>query len=52
MRQTYANALKILSQFGATLGNVVGEVLYVTGMETAFAAAGPVRKEAYLCKLR
>src|SRR5215472_4180684 len=29
MRQTYANAKKILSQFGATLENVVEEVLYV-----------------------
>src|SRR5499427_5358902 len=47
MRQTYVNAKKILSQFGATLENVVEEVLYVTDMETAFAAAGPVRKEAY-----
>jgi len=25
-------------------------VLYVTDMETAFAAAGPVRKEAYASK--
>ena len=47
MRQTYANAKKILNQFGATLENVVEEVLYVTDMETAFAVAGPVRKEAY-----
>ena len=44
MRQTYANAKKILSEFGATLDDVVEEVLYVT---KAFAAAGPVRKEAY-----
>src|SRR5512147_1288516 len=50
MRQTYANAKKILSEFGATLDNVVEEVLYVTDMETAFAAAGPVRKEAYASK--
>ena len=50
MRQTYANAKKILGQFGATLENVVEEVLYVTDMETAFAAAGPVRKEAYASK--
>lgn len=50
MRQTYANAKKILSQFGATLENVVEEVLFVTDMETAFAAAGPVRKEAYASK--
>ena len=50
MRQTYANAKKILSEFGATLDNVVEEVLYVTDMDTAFAAAGPVRKEAYGAK--
>ena len=47
MRQTYANAKKILNQFGATLDDVVEEVLYVTDMETAFAVAGPVRKEVY-----
>jgi enamine deaminase RidA (YjgF/YER057c/UK114 family) len=47
MRQTYANAKKILRQFGASLDDVVEEVLYVTDMETAFAVAGPVRKEAY-----
>ena len=47
MRQTYANAKKILAEFGATLDNVVEEVLYVTNIEKAFAAAGPVRKEAY-----
>jgi len=29
------------------LNDVVEEVLYVTDMEKAFAAAGPVRKEAY-----
>lgn len=47
MRQTYANAKKILGQFGATLDDIVEEVLYVTDMDEAFAAAGPVRKEAY-----
>lgn len=47
MRQTYANAKKILERYGATLDNVVEEVLYVTDMDAAFAAAGPVRKEAY-----
>ena len=47
MRQSYANAKKILGAFGAALDNVVEEVLYVTDMEKAFAAAGPVRKEAY-----
>jgi enamine deaminase RidA (YjgF/YER057c/UK114 family) len=47
MRQSYANAKTILSEFGATLDDVVEEVLYVTDMDTAFAAAGLVRKEAY-----
>ncbi len=47
MRQAYKNAKKVLSYYGATLDNVVEEVLYVTNMDTAFAVAGPVRKEAY-----
>ena len=47
MRQRYANGAKILGQYGATLDNVVEEVLYVTDMDAAFTAAGPVRKEAY-----
>jgi enamine deaminase RidA (YjgF/YER057c/UK114 family) len=47
MRQTYANAKKILREFGATLDDVVEEVLYVTDMDRAMAVAGPVRKEAY-----
>ena len=47
MRQTYKNAKKILRHFGATLDNIVEEVVYVTDMDAAFAVAGPVRKEAY-----
>lgn len=47
MRQTYANAKKILGEFGATLDNVVEEVIYVTDMDAAMGVAGPVRKEAY-----
>ncbi len=47
MQQAYKNAKKILSYYGATLDNVVEEVLYVTNMDAAFAVAGPVRKEAY-----
>ncbi len=47
MRQTYANAARILGLYGATLDNVVEEVVYVTDMDAAFAVAGPVRKEAY-----
>lgn len=47
MRQTYKNAEKILSTYGATLSNIVEEVLYVTDMDAAFAVAGRVRKESY-----
>jgi enamine deaminase RidA (YjgF/YER057c/UK114 family) len=47
MRVTYANAAKILAQFGATLDHVVEETLYVIDVDEAFAVAGKVRKEAY-----
>ena len=47
MRQSYVNARKLLGLYGATLDSVVEEVLYVTDMDAAFTAAGPVRKEAY-----
>jgi enamine deaminase RidA (YjgF/YER057c/UK114 family) len=47
MRASYANAVKLLSRFGATLDNVVEETLYVLDVDTAFAAAGKVRKEIY-----
>jgi enamine deaminase RidA (YjgF/YER057c/UK114 family) len=47
MRQTYENAKKLLGLYGATLDNVVEEVLFVTDMDAAFAVAGAVRKAAY-----
>jgi len=47
MRATYANAVKLLARFGATLDDVVEETLYVLDINAAFAAAGKVRKEAY-----
>jgi enamine deaminase RidA (YjgF/YER057c/UK114 family) len=47
MRTTYANAARVLEQFGATLDHVVEEVIYVTDMDAAFAVAGAVRKAAY-----
>src|SRR5688500_19980400 len=39
MRQTYANIQKVLAQYGATMDNIVDEVLFVTDMDLAFAAA-------------
>jgi enamine deaminase RidA (YjgF/YER057c/UK114 family) len=51
MRQTYANAARLLEPFGASLANVVEETLYVLDVDAAFAAAGPVRKEVYRSSL-
>ena len=47
MRTAYANAVTLLTRFGATLDNVVEETLYVLDVDSAFAVAGKVRKEAY-----
>jgi enamine deaminase RidA (YjgF/YER057c/UK114 family) len=47
MQQTYQNAKKILSHYGATLDNVVEEVVYVTNVDEALAIGGQVRKAAY-----
>ncbi|MEU0697841.1 Rid family hydrolase [Streptomyces niveus] len=47
MRRCYANAARLLARFGASLDDVVDEVLYVIDVDAADAAAGPVRKEAY-----
>lgn len=46
-RQTYVNAKKLLSQFGATLDDVVEEAVFVLNMPAGFAAASKVRKEMY-----
>jgi enamine deaminase RidA (YjgF/YER057c/UK114 family) len=47
MQQAYRNAETLLSRFGASLANVVEEVLYVLDIDAAFQVAGPVRKAAY-----
>jgi len=47
MRRSYENAATLLAQFGASLEQVVEEVVYVTDMDAAFAVAGAVRKAAY-----
>jgi enamine deaminase RidA (YjgF/YER057c/UK114 family) len=47
MRKTYANAQELLGRFGASLDNVIEEVVYVLDIDAAFAVAGPVRKAAY-----
>jgi enamine deaminase RidA (YjgF/YER057c/UK114 family) len=47
MTQTYANAKTLLARFGASLDDVVEEVIYVLDVDAGMAAAGPVRKAAY-----
>ncbi|MFI5612677.1 Rid family hydrolase [Amycolatopsis sp. NPDC051903] len=47
MRRSYENAAELLKRFGASLADVVEEVLYVLDIDAAFAVAGPVRKAAY-----
>ncbi|WP_413708675.1 Rid family hydrolase [Rhizobium sp. Rhizsp82] len=47
IRQSYKNAKKLLSEFGATLDDVVEETLFVLDVASAFAAGSKVRKEMY-----
>jgi enamine deaminase RidA (YjgF/YER057c/UK114 family) len=47
MRQTYRNADTLLHRFGASLADVVEEVLYVLDIDAAFEVAGSVRRAAY-----
>lgn len=47
MRQSYANAEKLLAEFGATLDDVVDEVLFVTDMNAAFEARVKMKGEVY-----
>jgi 2-iminobutanoate/2-iminopropanoate deaminase len=47
MRQAYENIQKLMTQYGATLKNVVDEVLFVTDMDAAFAAAVKCRQEIF-----
>jgi enamine deaminase RidA (YjgF/YER057c/UK114 family) len=47
MRQAYTNIQKLLAQYGATIDNVVDEVLFVTDIDAAFAAAVKCRPEIF-----
>ncbi len=51
MRQAYANITALLKGYGATLQNVVEEVLFVTDIAAAAAVAKAVRGEAYAGKM-
>jgi 2-iminobutanoate/2-iminopropanoate deaminase len=47
MRQAYTNLQKVLAQYGATVENIVDEILFVTDMDTAFAAAVKCRQDIF-----
>lgn len=47
MRQSYANIQTVLAHYGATMDNIVDEVLFVTNMETGHAAASKCRQEIF-----
>ena len=47
MRQAYTNIRKVLALYGASMDNIVDEVLFVTDMNTAYAAAVKCRKDIF-----
>ena len=47
MRQAYANIKKILAHYGVTIDNIVDEILFVTDMDKAFAAAVKCRNDIF-----
>ena len=47
MRQAYENIKKVLAQYGATMDNVVDEVLFVTDMDAAFAARVKCKQDVF-----
>jgi 2-iminobutanoate/2-iminopropanoate deaminase len=47
MRQVYENIKKVLAQYGATMDNVVDEMLFVTDMDAAFAARVKCKQEVF-----
>ena len=47
MRAAYANVGKVLAQYGASMDNVVDEMLFVTDMDAAFAARVKMKQEVF-----
>ncbi len=47
MRAAYANIEKVLAQYGATMDNVVDEMLFVTDMDAAFAARVKMKQAVF-----
>ncbi len=47
MRAAYANIGKVLAQYGASMDNVVDEMLFVTDIDAAFAARVKMKQEVF-----
>ena len=47
MRQVYGNVAKLLKEYGASIENIVDEVLFVKDMEAAYAARIKCRPEVF-----
>lgn len=47
MLQAYENIKKLLTNYGATIDNLVDEILFVTDMNSAFEAATNIRKKVF-----
>ena len=47
MRAAYANVKKVLAQYGASIENVVDEIIFVTDMETGLQTRAKLKDEVY-----
>ena len=47
MRQTYANVKTLLAQYGATMDNIVDEIVFVTDVDAAFEARAKLKDEVF-----
>ncbi len=47
MRAAYANIGKVLAQYGATMDNIVDEMLFVTDIDAAFPARAKMKQEVF-----
>jgi hypothetical protein len=47
MHQAYSNIRKLLAQYGVTIESIVDEILFVTNMDAAFAAAVKCRQDIF-----
>lgn len=47
MRAAYANVEKVLARYGASMENVVDEIVFVTDMDAAFAARVKIKQDVF-----